>query len=85
MDGLGGPRYPPRPERGKMNKTQNVEIKTEKILVTTEELKALLSCGRMSAIKMGAAAGARVDVGRRVLWNTDKIRKYLAGKTRVII
>mgnify|MGYP001029378115 FL=1 len=68
-----------------MNKTQNIEIKTEKILVTTEELKALLSCGRMSAIKMGAVAGARVDVGRRVLWNTDKIRKYLAGKNRVII
>lgn len=68
-----------------MNKTWNREIQTDKILVDTEELKALLSCGRTSAIKMGAAAGARVDVGRRVLWNTDKIRKYLAGKTRVII
>lgn len=68
-----------------MNKTQNREIQTDKILVDTEGLKTLLSCGRMSAMKLGNMAGARVDVGRRVLWNTDKIRKYLAGKTRVII
>lgn len=68
-----------------MNATQNREIQTDKILVDTEGLKTLLSCGRMSAMKLGNMAGARVDVGRRVLWNTDKIRKYLAGKTRVII
>lgn len=68
-----------------MNKTWNREIQTDKILVDTEGLKTLLSCGRMSAMKLGNMAGARVDVGRRVLWNTDKIRKYLAGKTRVII
>lgn len=68
-----------------MNKTWNREIQTDKILVDTEGLKTLLSCGRMSAMKLGNMAGARVDVGRRVLWNTDKIRQYLAGKTRVII
>ena len=68
-----------------MNKTQNMEINTEKILVTTEELKSLLSCGRVSALKIGNVAKARVDVGRRVLWNTDKIRQYLAGKPRIII
>ena len=68
-----------------MNKTWNREIQTDKILVDTEGLKTLLSCGRMSAMKLGNMAGARVDVGRRVLWNTDKIRKYLAGKNRVII
>lgn len=68
-----------------MNKTQNIKIDTEKILVTTEELKSLLSCGRVSALKIGNVAKARVDVGRRVLWNTDKIRQYLAGKPRIII
>lgn len=68
-----------------MNKTQNIKIDTEKILVTTEELKALLSCGRASALKIGEVAGARVDIGRRVLWNTDKVRKYFDKKTRVII
>ena len=47
------------------------------ILIDTRELQKVTSCGRDGAIKLGTAAGARVQLGRRVLWNVNKIRAYL--------
>ncbi len=37
----------------------------------------MLSCGRVSAVEIGTAAGARIQVGRRVLWNVKKVQQYL--------
>lgn len=50
---------------------------SDKILLTTEELQALLSCGRHSAVKIGTDAKSRIDVGKRVLWNRKKVEAYL--------
>jgi len=36
-----------------------------------------LHCGRTNANKVGSLAKARVQIGRSVLWNVDKINKYL--------
>ena len=47
------------------------------VLIDTKELQKVTSCGRDGAINLGTAAGARVQLGRRVLWNTAKIRAYL--------
>lgn len=49
----------------------------EKITITTEELQAMLGCGRNSAIKIGELAEARVQFGKRVLWNVEKVKKYI--------
>lgn len=49
----------------------------EKIAVTTEELQAMLSCGRYSAVQIGEAAEARIQIGKRVLWNVQKVREYI--------
>lgn len=49
----------------------------KRLLVTTEALQVLTDCGRDAATKIGTEAGARVKVGKRVLWNVEKIRKYL--------
>ena len=49
----------------------------EKITVTTEGLQALLSCGRKTAIEMGDLAEARVQWGKRVLWNVPKVKEYI--------
>jgi len=38
---------------------------------------AMLSCGEVTAKKIADYAEARVIVGRRVLYNVDKIKKYL--------
>lgn len=50
---------------------------TQKLTVDTNELRGLLSCGRVTAVKIGTEAGARIQFGHRVLWNTEKIRAYL--------
>lgn len=49
----------------------------EKITITTEELQAMLGCGRSSAMKIGEMAEARVQFGKRVLWNVGKVKEYI--------
>lgn len=61
-----------------MNKTTQFNVDYQNcILLSTKDLQMVLACGRVSAIKIGTAAGARIDVGRRVLWNRKKIESYL--------
>lgn len=50
---------------------------SKRLLITTKELQTLLSCGRFSACKIGDNANARVAVGKRILWNREKIEKYI--------
>ena len=61
-----------------MNKTKKRTIEHDKaILLSTEDLQAVLSCGRASAVKIGTAAGAKVTVGRRVMWYRSKVERYV--------
>lgn len=48
-----------------------------KFTTDTKGLKEILGCGRESALQVGRAAKAEIRIGRRVLWNLPKIRKYL--------
>ena len=60
--------------------TENADFTTdfqELLLVDTKTLQKITSCGRDAALKLGYAAGARVQIGKRVLWNVEKIKKYL--------
>lgn len=45
--------------------------------VDTKELQEMLSCGRATAVQIGNSAGARIQIGRKVLWNVRKINSYL--------
>lgn len=59
-----------------MNKT--MERKCEKVLtVDAETLAGMLNCGRSTAAKIGNDAGARIQIGRRVLYKVSRIEKYL--------
>lgn len=49
----------------------------EKIAVNTTELQALLSCGRYSAVQIGEAAEAKIQIGKRVFWNVEKVKNYI--------
>lgn len=54
------------------------ERETEQLLaVDIEKLSSMLSCGQASARKIGEDAGARVEIGRRVLYSVSKVSKYL--------
>lgn len=61
----------------------NVRVKdtsiptSAKLCIDTAELQQLLCAGRKTAISIGTEAGARIKVGTRVMWNVDKIRRYL--------
>lgn len=48
------------------------------LLVDTRTLQRITGCGRISATKLGNDAGARVRVGKRLLWNVEKIKKHIS-------
>ena len=46
------------------------------IAVDIHGLCKLLCCGRDTARRIGAEANARIRIGRRILYDTAKIREY---------
>ena len=59
-----------------MNKTGNRRTE-HPLTVGIETLSAMLSCGHATARKIGEQAGAKVVIGRRVLYSVDRVKKYL--------
>lgn len=61
-----------------MNKTtSNVIQLHNRLAVTTPTLQAYLDCGRNTAVRIGEAAGAKITMGKRVLWSVDRVQRYL--------
>jgi hypothetical protein len=58
------------------NKSENLAPE-KKLAVDTKELQEMLGCGRFTAYEIGTQAGARMQLGKRVLWNVTKIKSYL--------
>ena len=58
------------------NKSENLAPE-KKLAVDTKELQEMLECGRFTACEIGTQAGARMQLGKRVLWNVTKIKSYL--------
>ncbi len=61
----------------KATKKSDSIISKDRLAVTTDRLQNILDCGRPTAIEIGVSAKARIEVGRRVLWNVSKVQKYL--------
>lgn len=59
-----------------MRKANTMET-NNRVTVNTESLAKMLDCGRATAVKIGTAAGARVQIGKRVLFKMDKVDEYL--------
>lgn len=47
------------------------------LTVSAETLAGMLNCGRATAVKIGVESGARIQIGRRTLYNVSIIEKYL--------
>lgn len=60
-----------------MRKRTEIGGVSEYTTVDTTTLQGILMAGRKTAVEIGVAAGAKVQVGRRVLWNVKKIEQYL--------
>lgn len=50
---------------------------SQRLAVDTKELQSMLCCGRDTAVKIGLEANARLQFGKRVLWNVAKVQGYL--------
>ncbi len=47
------------------------------VCVTMPDLMKMLDCGRPTAERIAEAAGAKFKIGKRALYNVDKVRKYI--------
>ena len=47
------------------------------LTVNTSTLMKMLNCGKPTAARLGTAAGAKIVIGRKILWNVNIIRQYL--------
>lgn len=56
---------------------QRIIPNENRITVNTETLAAMLDCGRASAVKIGTAAGARIQIGNRVLFKVSAVERYI--------
>ena len=66
-----------------MNSRNNIQAKGESRLMDTNELLAYTNLGRNMATKLGIEAGAKIKMGKRVLWDKVKIDQYLNELTGV--
>lgn len=66
-----------------MRNRTSIPITGESRLMDTEELRAYTNLGRNSAMKLGEEIGAKVRIGRRVLWDRVKVDQYFNSLTGV--
>lgn len=60
-----------------MRKTMDRAIAAHTLTVNADTLAGMLNCGKATAVKIGTDAGARIQVGRRTLYQVKKIELYL--------
>lgn len=58
-------------------RTDNSTSIDNSLAVSTAVLMKMLNCGKPTAIRIGTEAGAKIIVGRKILWNPRIIRRYL--------
>lgn len=60
-----------------MNMTSKPETPLYPIAANSKELATLLGCGYKTAVTIGNEAGAKITIGKRVIWNVKTVQKYL--------
>lgn len=53
----------------------------KRICVTLNELCSLLSCGRKTANEIAEKAGAKLYIGKRVLFSVEKIKIFINNES----
>lgn len=66
-----------------MRRTTEQVIDSNTLTTNTAGLMKLLCCGRCTAEKIGIAAGARIQYGKRVLWFLPNIYVFLKNSTDI--
>ena len=55
----------------------------QRLLVDLLGLMELCSCGRIAAEKIGKDSGAVIRVGRRKLYNLEKVKNYINATSKI--
>ena len=55
----------------------NTTPASERVLVDLSELQKMLSCGRTTSERIAKSANASIKIGRRHLYNVEKIKSYI--------
>jgi len=66
-----------------MRARQRNELSSGARLLDTEELRMYVGLGRNTAIELAETAGARVAIGKRILFDRVKLDQYLDELTGV--
>lgn len=53
----------------------------ESRLIDTDQLRVYTNLGRNTAMKLGEDAGAKIKIGKRVLWDKEKLSRYITELT----
>lgn len=66
-----------------MQKTREYSHNTKnRLTVNANTLAGMLDCGRATAVKIGTEAGARVQIGTRVLFKVSEVERYIDEQLR---
>lgn len=60
-----------------MLKQPQYGIEDNTMTTNTTGLMKMLGCGKVTAVKIGTDARAKVQVNKRVLWNVSKVKEYI--------
>lgn len=58
-------------------RTDNSTSIDNSLAVSTSVLMKMLNCGKPTAIRIGTEAGAKIVIGRKILWNPRIVQRYL--------
>lgn len=56
-------------------------VPRESRLIDTDQLRSWTNLGRNSAMRLGEDAGAKIKIGKRVLWDKEKLSRYITELT----
>ena len=60
-----------------MNPKTKLKVTDHSFCLDTSGLQEITQSGRKTAVEIGIQAGARIQIGRRVLWNVEKVKRYI--------
>ena len=49
----------------------------QQMLVNTADLQRLLGVGRPAAVKIATEAGAKIPMGRKIMWSVAAVQKHI--------
>ena len=64
-----------------LNRDELIEGR-DRLTVNADTLAAMLDCGRVTAVRIGNEARAKIKVGNRTLFRVPVIERYLDEKIR---